>query len=763
MSVKDVSPELLADAGLSEKETQIYLAILGLGNATIGQISQITGLNIFETSELLPNLENLEYVKKLPGILNRYIPMEPFLRAFVDIDKRFQIDMAQLKDALNKNVDEFITNIDNTYGNMSRIFDLAQDRCKPPHILSTTETKLGELFSEQKTNYVAVKDKGTETLKRAIADLSDKLMKEVGERQGLVGQITLGAIDAVKTSLEASRQSLSLLSSDLSSELQNEAEELKSHLFSILDQQVESYDHRTQGVLQEVEKIVDKYQEEFARASTYLKEDFTRLANRQAETIKKDHETLQSSLRDVFNDIAKDWNRTTSQVQPELDNIDTAISVLGQRLRNLGEEIRTIKVGFRKPFPQEEVAAKTDTLADALETIVNDTKTLLEKLNVPIEAALSGSQTMTRKTEELISEVTTNTRAELETLKQDAEERIVGTLRDFKADLVEENREKLADFYSTVKKLATSTKERVDSELAERLTTQIGYVQQFIPKADHLHTEAANHVELELTRVRKETDVLLTDHGKTIQALFQEKATEIGASWGAHLDEFHTKTDSLQSEIMKQLTEHFETQTTDLENAVVEIHTVIEPVITQVKELGKEVERDVGEKIVATVMRTKAAEKALKRVQDESTKIKPVVTATTWALLGKQNLQPLVNDMLARTKSSITIVLPQLSTDLLKRIAELPRSRKITLVSEIDIDQYEIELGHLLDQGNVQLRHYTKKDINLCLRDAEEVFLAIEAPEEEFVTILTENEDLVRLLQKIMLSEFVSIAKPVRF
>ena len=119
--------------------------------------------------------------------------------------------------------------------------------------------------------------------------------------------------------------------------------------------------------------------------------------------------------------------------------------------------------------------------------------------------------------------------------------------------------------------------------------------------------------------------------------------------------------------------------------------------------------------------------------------------------------------MLTRTKSSITLVLPELSGALLTRIAELPQSRKITLVSEIDIDQYELELGQLLDQGNVQLRHYAKKDINMCTRDAEEAFLALEAPEEEFVTILTESEQLVQLLYKIMSSEFVSIAKPVKF
>ncbi len=185
--------------------------------------------------------------------------------------------------------------------------------------------------------------------------------------------------------------------------------------------------------------------------------------------------------------------------------------------------------------------------------------------------------------------------------------------------------------------------------------------------------------------------------------------------------------------------------------------------IQELKGLAINVERNVGEKIVAVVMRTEAAEQALTKVQEESSKVRPAVAAKSWGILGKQNIKPLVSDMLTRTKSSITLVLPELYPALLKQISELPRTRKITLVSDIDIDQYERELGQLLDQGNVQIRHYTKKDINMGIRDAEEAFLALESPEEEFVTILTESEQLVQLLQKMMASEFVSLARPVKF
>ncbi|MFQ5820871.1 MAG: helix-turn-helix domain-containing protein [Candidatus Heimdallarchaeota archaeon] len=763
MSVKEVSPELLADAGLSEKETQIYLAILGLGNATIGQIAQLTGLDVFEISERIPNLESLGYIKKLPGILHRFIPMEPFLRAFVDIDKRFRIDIAQIKDAFTNNVYDFAQKIDVTYGNLTHLLELAQGRFKAPDILPTTEKRLEELFTEQKSNFVTVKEKGTEDLKNTVADLTEKLMRQVGERQGIVAQLTFGTIDAVKTSLETSRHTLSSLNSDLSSELQSETETLKSDLFSTMDQQVDFHDRMKQEIIQKVENTVDKYQVEFARSSDFLKEDFSRLADNQSEKITKVHENLKLSLQNVYDNITKEWDKTSSNIQPKLDTVNTKISELGRRLRALGEEIKTIKVGFRKPFPQEEFAAKTEALATEMEMFVKDAKSLIENLNTPIQAAFVGSQTMTQETEGIITGVTTTAQEELENLKQEANKSIGATLRDFKADLMTDNREQLEDYCSKVEKGVIKTKEGVDSQITEWLKTQIDRINQYTPNADHLHTEATNQAEIGLTRTRKEVEAILDEHGKTIQAFLKAKENIVAESFGDHIEVFHTKTDNLNTTIKEQLKTYFETLTISLEQAGTEIQAAIEPVITQMKDSAKEVELAVGEKIIAAVMRTEAAETALSKIQEASAKIKPVETAQTWAILGKQNIGPLVNDMLERTKSSITILVPELSGDLLQRIADVPHTRKITLVSEIDIDHYERELGQLLDQGNVQLRHYAKKDMNMCLRDAEEVFIALETPEEEFVTILTESELLVRLLQKVLLSEFVSIAKPVKF
>ena len=93
---------------------------------------------------------------------------------------------------------------------------------------------------------------------------------------------------------------------------------------------------------------------------------------------------------------------------------------------------------------------------------------------------------MTQKTDGLISEVTTKTKEELESLKTDASERIEGTLRDFKSELMEENQGKLTEYFTNVTKIVTDSNENVDSELTGHMQTQTEHIQRFLLGASSL-------------------------------------------------------------------------------------------------------------------------------------------------------------------------------------------------------------------------------------------------------------------------------------
>lgn len=69
--------------GLNKNESQVYVSLLSLGTLTLGQISQLTGLNYIQTRDAIEVLIGGSYVDWTPGKINRYFAREPFLKAFL--------------------------------------------------------------------------------------------------------------------------------------------------------------------------------------------------------------------------------------------------------------------------------------------------------------------------------------------------------------------------------------------------------------------------------------------------------------------------------------------------------------------------------------------------------------------------------------------------------------------------------------------------------------------------------------------------------
>lgn len=69
--------------GLNENQSLVYMTLLSLGTLTLGQISQLTGINYIQVRKCMDVLIGGEYVDWTGGKINRYFAREPFLKAFL--------------------------------------------------------------------------------------------------------------------------------------------------------------------------------------------------------------------------------------------------------------------------------------------------------------------------------------------------------------------------------------------------------------------------------------------------------------------------------------------------------------------------------------------------------------------------------------------------------------------------------------------------------------------------------------------------------
>ncbi|MHA1125238.1 MAG: hypothetical protein ACTSO7_11780 [Candidatus Heimdallarchaeota archaeon] len=107
MSKKEVSSDYLRARGLSESEILVYSTVLGLGSATIGEINLTIQMVLPEIFIQIKQLEEIGYIKQLPGKVPRYVAMEPFLKDYAQLSADVKLGLIKIKDNFQVQVDEF--------------------------------------------------------------------------------------------------------------------------------------------------------------------------------------------------------------------------------------------------------------------------------------------------------------------------------------------------------------------------------------------------------------------------------------------------------------------------------------------------------------------------------------------------------------------------------------------------------------------------------------------------------------------------------
>ena len=133
MSLKEFTKEIFTRYGFTEDQINVYLVYLRIPRATPSQVymtltedhEELTYEKILEVTSWL--VEN-GFLKEIPGIVARYIPLEPYFELFTRESEKFREQIAEIKDNIladqasrfeklediqNKSIGEVETAVDN--------------------------------------------------------------------------------------------------------------------------------------------------------------------------------------------------------------------------------------------------------------------------------------------------------------------------------------------------------------------------------------------------------------------------------------------------------------------------------------------------------------------------------------------------------------------------------------------------------------------------------------------------------------------------
>ncbi|MHA1611062.1 MAG: helix-turn-helix domain-containing protein [Promethearchaeota archaeon] len=338
MSLKEHIPKIYQSFGLSEMEVEVYLVFFKYTQCTVSEVAGI--LNKDGQNEIQPivnKLEQLKFVHKIPGIVDRYIPLEPYLELF-------EKEANQFKDTISEIKDNVLMDQASRFKNLENIETGATD-----NINTAVDTQISGVFVESDNQDVDKKNLIDNAIKRYTDTgklVEQKIETATFEARDKFEETRLAYTTTVKETTEKARDRFQ----DTSKTLEGEIE---TALFMARDR----FKETTKAVENEVQTILNGGRDRYESTSLLLETDlhshinsdyskFENAVNSHAEHANKvldDHMATLGGDKDKFNaQISEFTGGHKAQYQTFETDMHAMVDSLNLDLKGISDQFKSV-------------------------------------------------------------------------------------------------------------------------------------------------------------------------------------------------------------------------------------------------------------------------------------------------------------------------------------------------------------------------------------------------------------------------------------
>ncbi|MHA1462780.1 MAG: hypothetical protein ACTSQ0_06915, partial [Candidatus Heimdallarchaeota archaeon] len=171
---------------------------------------------------------------------------------------------------------------------------------------------------------------------------------------------------------------------------------------------------------------------------------------------------------------------------------------------------------------------------------------------------------------------------------------------------------------------------------------------------------------------------------------------------------------------------------------------------------------EISNRLAAIIYKVNETKTYLQEITNAVDQILPVPKPHSIIVYGNQNSMNTIYDMLLRTRSTCTVVVPTIDQYLVDLLTKQVSKRvRIRILADVDPCRDEAMVAALKSQGNITIWAYNMRDFFAVTRDGAEVLLAPVTRDGELTSFVTEQDALVRAIQQIINASFMARSKEV--
>ena len=740
--IKEIIPILgLAD----EDQGKVYLSLLSLGMATLGQISLLSGLDYWKTEEALQILVGSKLAKIIPGIVGRYVALEPFLKSFflaydpitlVNIRKEssnaFQVQVKQIDDVFSETSETF----------QKQTSGLEDDFSQSLNPIKVNFTKFIDNFRqtvESSENQIRMNIEELQTQARLAVEQSEKLNEEICH----VNLIKLKNIpDIFDPYIPKVTQELATISQVTNNALEKYKNDNRSDL--------ESLKNNIHEEITEHSKNIDEVLNQFENDRSEEKKDF----EGKIERVRSSLESLRINAvhkRTKFDEIRQGYK--------EIDDIvRDLITELNNRLNNMEPLINSSidDIQSRKLFKGKDAFISNLTQLNgnkkAIQQILKEQLLTIEKINDLNSMLNETEDEIVQATEIGLKKVKKVLDEEVQLLSHDLQDINLKVSSKFRTSIQNSLDTKNQVLKTKIGGMGTALNQEIDNINQQLQKT----TNEFREKLKSLVQQIAEEFEANLeSYLRKEKGF---EAGKSGFAYIQEKIDRFGTHSSSELrgvldqiSELENSFNMYFSGLNAFIAGFADTQLGKFNSTLIKVKEILNTQITRV-------EQQLEQEISALTFSIKEMKQKLNRISDLSRLVSFSEVESSLIssdiVVGESAIIMMLRDLTLRAKSSLTILMPRPELQTMIIASKKPMKTRVNIIGDFG-KVPESTLKKILSSANIRLKQLDTVNFWGCIRDAEELLVCPEPKhleKEELIGVITTNENLVELFSQELMT-----------
>ena len=751
MSLKEYTKEIFTRYGFTEEQILVYLVYLRVPRATSSEVY----LHLMEEHEELSYEKVLEitewlvekgFLKKITGIVDRFIPLEPFFELYTSESEIFRNEIAKIKDSI-------LSDQSKRFEKLESIQDKSIDE-----VSVAVDSQLKSFFEDSDTKNNNKRDRisnarnrftdTAKTLEENLHKISDSLnadLKQYNDTQVKENESTI-----LKT-----KDDLTNLISQLLNDFSKRVEDLEKELKSELDEHVERHKNISNDLKPRMEQILEKYLERMDKIVTDLKERISNLLKEHLTHLKHTTDTLQTNLKSAVDDrhriLTDQSNEFKTMTLTLIDNL------LEHANRFTDFSADMAKKGFFWLGKKKKYKARHET---TIQNILKYTEPMKEDFIKVTEDYISDTRntadTLKGEVTEIMTKENDNVVTETNDLDNKAQETINVQLETLATDMAGEIDTTLQ---SGVKDCSDTT-----IKLKDSLETSL--------KQHHREYEDAinNHKEASLKHYTEfDSDVKRFNENWTreVDNKFLEGKRDSSEKITSEISLWGDESADMDRNLTEMLTDHkskYEENAKTLENS---LSNTTRDTTQNIKDAIADFTLQFMNSIDDATELAEKNEEKLTDIYKAASNIPEITEITTWQIIGRDALVAAIKDAIFRVKSSIIIVMPVVIPEVLQVISEYAYQKKAVrflLTASWEMSQYGPIIQKMMQLGNIQFRQLsTKGEFFALTRDAEEVIIGPHTTnEKEMISVISNQEAYAKLYSQFIGPIFQANSRPIK-